>query len=59
MYLSRRYTDSPLQAIGKCFNRYHATALHSIGAVEKGIRDNRSLQKQIEHLCAKLEDGVC
>jgi len=59
MYLSRRYTDSPLQAIGKCFNRYHATALHSISAVEKGIRDNRSLQKQIEYLCAKLEDGVC
>jgi chromosomal replication initiator protein len=58
MYLSRRYTDSPLQAIGKCFNRYHATALHSIGAVEKGIRDNRSLQKQIEFLCAKLEAGI-
>jgi len=59
MYLSRRYTDSPLQAIGKCFNRYHATALHSISAVEKGIRDNRSLQKQIEYLCAKLEEGIC
>jgi chromosomal replication initiator protein len=59
MYLSRRYTDSPLQAIGKSFNRYHATALHSISAVEKGIQDNRSLQKQIEYLCAKLEEGVC
>ena len=59
MYLSRRYTDSPLQAIGKCFNRYHATALHSISAVEKGIRDNRSLQKQVEYLCAKLEEGTC
>jgi chromosomal replication initiator protein len=59
MYLSRRYTDSPLQAIGKCFNRYHATALHSISAVEKGIRENHSLQKQIEFLCAKLEEGVC
>jgi len=58
MYLSRRYTDSPLQAIGKCFNRYHATALHSITAIEKGIRDNHSLQKQIEFLCAKLEEGL-
>ena len=28
IYLSRRYTDSPLQVIGKSFNRYHATALH-------------------------------
>lgn len=57
MYLSRRYTDSPLQAIGKCFNRYHATALHSITAIEKGVRDNHSLQKQIEYLCGKLEEG--
>jgi chromosomal replication initiator protein len=57
MYLSRRYTDSPLQAIGKCFNRYHATALHSITAIEKGIRNNNSLQKQIEYLCGKLEEG--
>lgn len=59
MYLSRRYTDSPLQAIGKSFNRYHATALHSISTVEKGIRENRSLQKQIEYLCGKLEEGTC
>ncbi|RPH48185.1 MAG: chromosomal replication initiator protein DnaA, partial [Desulfobacteraceae bacterium] len=36
IYLSRRYTDSPLQTIGKSFNRYHATALHSIGIVERG-----------------------
>ncbi len=58
MYLSRRYTDSPLQAIGKSFNRYHATALHSISAVEKGLRDNHPLRKQIEYLCTKLEEGI-
>ena len=59
MFLSRRYTDSPLQTIGKSFNRLHATALHSINAVEKGIRDNKSLHKQIEYLCQKLEEGIC
>jgi len=57
IYLSRRYTDAPLQAIGKSFNRYHATALHSIGIVERGIKKNSPLQKQVEFLCKKLEAG--
>jgi chromosomal replication initiator protein len=57
MYLSRRYTDSPLQAIGRSFNRYHATALHSIGAVEREIKANGPIQKQVEFLCQKLESG--
>jgi hypothetical protein len=55
IYLSRRYTDSPLQTIGKSFNRYHATALHSIGAVEREMRTNAQIQKQVEYLCRKLE----
>lgn len=57
IYLSRRYTDSPVQAIGKSFNRYHATALHSIGIVEKGIKENGPLQKQVEFLCKKIDSG--
>ncbi|MFZ0484506.1 MAG: chromosomal replication initiator protein DnaA [Desulfobacterales bacterium] len=57
IYLSRRYTDAPLQAIGKSFNRYHATALHSIGIVDRGIKKNSPLQKQVEFLCKKLEAG--
>ncbi|MFH2220433.1 MAG: chromosomal replication initiator protein DnaA [Pseudomonadota bacterium] len=57
MYLSRRYTDSPLQMIGKSFNRYHATALHAIGVVEKGLRENGPIQKQVEFFSRKLESG--
>jgi chromosomal replication initiator protein len=57
IYLSRRYTDSPLQAIGKSFNRYHATALHSIGAVERGIKAKGALHRQVEILSQKLESG--
>ncbi len=55
IYLARRYTDQPLQVIGKNFNRYHATAIHSIGAVEQSLRQDPSLQKQIEYLCSKIE----
>jgi len=55
IYLSRRYTDSPLQAIGKSFNRYHATALHSINCIERGLKDNSSIKRQVEFFRQKLE----
>jgi chromosomal replication initiator protein len=57
IYLSRRYTDAPLQTIGKNFNRYHATALHSIGTIERGIKESTTIKRQVELLCAKLDAG--
>ncbi|MGD8266930.1 MAG: chromosomal replication initiator protein DnaA, partial [Desulfobacterales bacterium] len=57
IFLSRRYTDAPLQTIGKSFNRYHATALHSINAVEKGLRESAALRQQIALISEKLETG--
>ncbi len=57
MYLSRMHTDAPLQTIGKSFNRYHATALHSIAMVEKGSRKDNTVKNQVEFLCRKLESG--
>jgi chromosomal replication initiator protein len=56
IYLSRRYTDSPLQTIGKAFNRYHATALHAINCIERGIKDNSSIKRQVDFFQQKLED---
>ncbi|CAB1082001.1 Chromosomal replication initiator protein DnaA [Olavius algarvensis Delta 1 endosymbiont] len=57
IYLSRRFTDSPLQTIGKSFNRYHATALHSINSIERGLKQDSSIQKQVGFFCQKLESG--
>ncbi len=57
IYLSRRYTDQPLQTIGKSFNRYHATALHAIGVIEKGLQQHGTIQRHIEYLSKKLESG--
>lgn len=59
IYLVRRYTDSPLQTIGKSFNRYHATVLHSINTIEKELRHNEALRRQVDILCHKLETGKC
>ena len=57
IYLSRRFTDSPLQTIGKAFNRYHATALHSIHCIEKGLKSDNSIRQQVEFFRQKLESG--
>ena len=57
IYLSRRFTDSPLQAIGKTFNRYHATALHSIHCIEKGLKSDSTIRQQVEFFSQKLESG--
>jgi len=55
IYLARRYTDQPLQVIGKSFNRYHTTAIHSVSVVEKGLKSDSALSKQVEYLCQKIE----
>jgi chromosomal replication initiator protein len=57
IYLSRRYTDAPLQSIGKAFNRYHATVLHSIHCIERGLNENSTIQKQVDFFHQKLESG--
>jgi chromosomal replication initiator protein len=57
MYLSRRYTNHSLQTIGKSFNRYHATTLHALKAVEKGVKENSQFQRHVEFLSEQLEKG--
>jgi chromosomal replication initiator protein len=57
MYLARRYTGQSLQAIGRSFNRYHATALYAVGAVERLIREKGAVRKQVEFLSQRLESG--
>jgi chromosomal replication initiator protein len=57
IYLSRKYTDHSLQTIGKNFNKYHATIIHSINAVEKGLKTDASLGQQVAFFCHKLEAG--
>lgn len=58
IYLSRKYTDQTLQAIGRSFNRYHATAMHAVGCIEKSMKDEVAVKKHIEHISKKLETGT-
>lgn len=55
MYLSRKHTDQTLQSIGRSFNRYHATAMHAVGCVEKNMREEVAVKKHIDYITKKLE----
>jgi chromosomal replication initiator protein len=57
MYLARRHTGESFQAIGRSFNRYHATTLHAVGVIERLVREKGAVQKQVEFLTGKLESG--
>lgn len=57
MFLSRKYTDQPIKTIGKSYNKYHATAIYSINAVEKELKQKGQLFEQISYLSSKLETG--
>jgi len=57
IFLSRRHTSQTIQSIGKNFNRYHATVIHSINAVEKEIKKKGDVQKQVDIIEQKLNSG--
>jgi chromosomal replication initiator protein len=55
MYLARRYTESSLEAIGREFNRDHATVLHSVNRIKKQLNESGKLRHQLEFLINQLE----
>jgi chromosomal replication initiator protein len=57
IFLCRRHTDQPIQAIGKSFNRYHATVIHSINLVEKELKLKGEMYKQLEIIEKKINLG--
>jgi chromosomal replication initiator protein len=57
IYLARRYTDAPLETIGRSFNRYHATAMHSIRCIERDMGCDTGLRRQMEMISERLEAG--
>jgi len=57
MFLSRRHTKQSIQSIGKSFNRYHATVIHSINNVENAIKVKNEVGKQVERIEQQLTQG--
>ncbi len=57
MFLAKRYTDEPIKKIGLSFNKYHATAIYSVNAIEKEIKRNGQICEQVNYLSKRLENG--
>lgn len=57
IFLSKKYTDQPIKKIGSSFKRYHATAIYSVNAVEKELKQKGVLYRQINYLSKKIESG--
>lgn len=55
MYLCRRHTDAPLQAIGaELGGRDHSTVMHALGAVERRLAGDAELRLAVDALEARL-----
>lgn len=57
IFLSRKYTDQPIKKIGLSFNKYHATAIYAINAVERELKQKSVVYEQINYLSKKIETG--
>lgn len=56
MYLCRKLTDTPLQAVGNMLGkRDHSTIIHGIEKIEKDLASNPSLQGTIDVLIKKID----
>ncbi|MFH0810949.1 MAG: chromosomal replication initiator protein DnaA [Pseudomonadota bacterium] len=57
MYLCRQHTRESLEAIGRAFSRDHATVLYACHAVEREIKKNGPLGRQMKFLSQRLVSG--
>jgi len=56
MSLCRRHTEESLEAIGRAFNRNHASVLHSIRVIDKKIKENRQARNHINFFTDQIEN---
>jgi len=57
-YLSRRYTDDTLEEIGRSINRSHSTVLYACELMERNIRKDNKIKRQVNFLAEKLKDAA-
>ncbi|NOX34038.1 MAG: chromosomal replication initiator protein DnaA [Deltaproteobacteria bacterium] len=57
IFLSKKYTDQPVKKIGNSFNKYHATAIYAINAIERELKQKTALYEQVNYLSKKIETG--
>jgi chromosomal replication initiator protein len=58
VYLCRQNTDATLEEIGRTINRNHSTVLYSSEVIEKKIKHDHKVKKQVEFLNQKLLEVI-
>jgi chromosomal replication initiator protein len=56
IYLSKKFTNQTCEAIGQAFNRDYSSIIHAVNAVEKSLKKNDEVSRQVNYLTAKLEE---
>jgi len=56
VYLCRTHTDATLEEIGRSIDRNHSTVLYSFEVIEKKIKIENNVKKQVDFLNQKLKD---
>ncbi len=57
MYLCRKLTNESLEAIGRAFNKRHASVIYSIANMERKMREDSRIAHQVEFLAEKVKGG--
>ncbi len=58
IYLCRRYTGEPLQAIGEAFMRKHSSVIHSLETIENRYTCDLAVKRDIDYLVEKIESEL-
>ncbi len=54
-YLCRKHTDKTLEEIGKSLNRNHSTVLYGLEVIERKIKTDGRIKKEVDFLDQKLK----
>ena len=55
IYLSKKFTKQNLTAIGQAFNRDEASIIYAVNSMEKNLKKNPEVTKQVQFLSDQLE----
>jgi chromosomal replication initiator protein len=54
IYLSKQFTNQTLEAIGRAFNRDYSSIIHAVNAVEKSLKKDAQVYRQIHFFTEQL-----
>jgi chromosomal replication initiator protein len=54
IYLSKQFTNQTLEAIGRAFNRDYSSIIHAVNAVEKSLKKDAQVYRQIHFFSEQL-----